>query len=534
MKNQSILSKQTTLLLIIATSFATLFLPLSSLQAATLTDNMNASYVIGQPNFTAGETTTTQSGLNDVAGVAVDSSGDRLFVSDNRGNRVLVYDYSGGITNGMNASYVLGQPDFISKGSVFPDPPDPVAQGNLSGPSSLEYDSNNDYLYVVDGNNYRVLVYDVASITNGENAIYVLGQSNFTSNTATVTQSGLSSPTGLALSSDGNTLYVAEGSYGRIVVYDVSTIVNGENAINVLGALDFTSTVATTTQNDFSDLGDIYLDGNTLYVADSQSNRVMTFDVTTITNGENAVNVLGQSDFTSYASSTTAGTMYFPYDAYVDSTNNRLFVTDSSNFRVTVFDVASITDGEDAVNVLGQADLTSNIPGLPATQSNFGYPLVLAYDTTDDYLIVGDSLSVRIFDLSTPAPSSSNGWSYIHPPTCQATFSPSSITKGESTTLSWNTTWPTDKQNTYYTKVPGEGLFSHKVSSIQMTPQHSQSITMFSFNLWGASPCTAEITVLDQNGLEVVSERNSHLTTGVSNSPFVKAISNFFRSIFTR
>ncbi len=37
----------------------------------------------------------------------------------------------------------------------------------------------------------------------------------------------------------------------------------------------------------------------------------------------------------------------------------RLFVGDTSNHRVTIFDVASITDGENAVNVLGQLNFTS-------------------------------------------------------------------------------------------------------------------------------------------------------------------------------
>ncbi|MFT5359543.1 MAG: DNA-binding beta-propeller fold protein YncE, partial [Candidatus Paceibacteria bacterium] len=417
MKINTLISKQTTLLLIITISFATLFLPLTSLQAATLSDGMDASYVIGQADFTAGETTTTQNGLNDVAGVAVDSAGDRVFVSDGRGNRVLVYEYSGGITNGMNASYVLGHPDFVSKGPGGMEPPESPSQANLSSPSSLEYDADNDYLYVVDANYARVLVYDVASITNGENAVYVIGQADFTSQAATVTQSGLSSPTGIALSNDGNTLYVAEGAVGRIVVYDVSTITNGENAINVLGAADFTTQDATTSQNDFSDLGNIHLNGNTLYAADSQSNRIMTFDVSTIVDGENAVNVLGQTDFTSYATGTTAGTMNFPFDAYADSSNNRLFVAESGNSRVTIFDVTSITDGESAVNVLGQLDFTSNVA--TTSQSAFPHPASIGYDTTDDFLFVGSIVSLRIFDLSiATAASSENGRGYIHPPLC--------------------------------------------------------------------------------------------------------------------
>ena len=50
-------------------------------------------------------------------------------------------------------------------------------------------------------------------------------------------------------------------------------------------------------------------------------------------------------------------------DVAIDTAGQRLFVSDgqgSGNHRVLVYDVASITNGENAVNVLGQADFTSS------------------------------------------------------------------------------------------------------------------------------------------------------------------------------
>jgi DNA-binding beta-propeller fold protein YncE len=531
MKITSILSKQTTLFLIGLLTLSTLFLPLTTLRAATLTNGMNAAYVLGTSDFGLPMPAPLSASYGrDFTDIAIDESGQRAFVSSNRDDRILVYDYSEGITNGMNASHVLGQSSFTSTASG-------TAANLLQGPSSLAYDSNNDYLYVVDSENYRVLVYDVSSITNGENAINVLGQADFISAEATTTQNGMSSPTGVAISSDGNTLFVAEGAVGRILVYDVSSITNGENAINVLGATDFNSAVATTTQSDFLDVGDIDLDGNTLYVADSGSYRVITFDVSSIINGEDAVNVLGQTSFTSTVTGTTAGTMNWPYDVGVDTENSRLFVADSQSGRVLVFDVSSIINGEDAVNVLGQANFTTSTAGIVSiSQSRMIAPIGLVYDNNSDYLFVADMMRVLVFDLSTtPTPSpSSSGWNYTHPPLCQATFTPNTITKGEPTTLSWNATWPTERENNYYVKVPGEGLYSENVSSIQLTPNHSTVINMALFNLWGANFCQAEVTVLDENGEELTSNQNSYLTAGVSNSPIVKAIPNFFRSIFAK
>ena len=51
----------------------------------------------------------------------------------------------------------------------------------MNSPTGLTYESGSGRLYVSDGDNSRVLVFDVASITDGENAIDVVGQTTFTS-----------------------------------------------------------------------------------------------------------------------------------------------------------------------------------------------------------------------------------------------------------------------------------------------------------------------------------------------------------------
>jgi hypothetical protein len=63
-------------------------------------------YVIGQPNFYTGSATTTQASTQNPYGLAYDSTNDRLFVVQSTA-RVTVFNLSGGITNGMNASNVL-------------------------------------------------------------------------------------------------------------------------------------------------------------------------------------------------------------------------------------------------------------------------------------------------------------------------------------------------------------------------------------------------------------------------------------------
>ncbi len=227
-----------------------------------------------------------------------------------------------------------------------------------------------------------------------------------------------------------------------------------------------------------------------------------------------------------------------------------MFTVDSTANRLLVFDVASITDGEAAINVLGQADFTSNgsdyggglvsdgkggfiqTPGA----TGFNQPYASSFDSTNERLFVSDVINNRIlvFDLSASAVVAGSGWSYIQPPLCDAGASPAEIVEGESTTLSWNVTWPTPAQNTYYVNVPGEGLYSHNVSSIDIYPEHSTTYNIAIFNLWGANFCEATVIVLDEDGEEVASEDGGYLTAGVSNSPFVKAILGFFKKIFVK
>ena len=89
---------------------------------SSLANDENATYELGQPSgagaFTTNGYATTQSSfgagnVNDgPAGLAVDPANNRVFVADNGNNRVLVFPTP--VSNGENASYVLGEPDFVS------------------------------------------------------------------------------------------------------------------------------------------------------------------------------------------------------------------------------------------------------------------------------------------------------------------------------------------------------------------------------------------------------------------------------------
>lgn len=368
----------------------------------------SAANVLGQANFTTATAATTQNGLSGPSGTAYDSTNNRLFVSDRANNRILVYDLTA-ISNGENAVNVLGQADFTSSAAA-------TAQNRLSAPRGLSYDATNQRLYVADNGNNRVLMFDVASITNGENAALVLGQANFTSNTAATSASGMKGPKSVLYDATNDRLFVGEHTNARVLVFNnASTLSNGASASNVLGQPDFTTATPGMTQSKLEQSTNALAfdaTNNRLFVADQGNSRVMVFDVASITNGENAINVLGQADFTSSAINTTQNGLDSPTGLAYDAAANYLFVADALNDRIMIFDVSSITNGENAVNVLGQADFTSL--GAATTQTGLaisgGNDVLPTYDSSVNRLFVPDHDNnrviiynfVRITDTSYP------------------------------------------------------------------------------------------------------------------------------------
>ncbi len=275
-------------------------------------------------------------------GVEYDSVNDRLFVSDSANNRVLVFN-TATITNGMNASYVLGQPVFTSATSS-------TSQSGMKNPRTISYDSVNNRLFVADGDNNRVLIYDVnpATITNGENASYVLGQTVFTTATSTTSQSGMNLPWGVTYNSTTSYLMVADLSNNRVLFFntDPAIISNGMNASYVLGQPTFASSSSHTTQSGFNAPVTAMWDNdsNQIYVSDYANSRVMVFDGSQLANGMNAVFVLGQINFTSSTAAATQGNLNLVHAPLgFDPGNKRLYVGEQQNHRVSIFNFVHIT-----------------------------------------------------------------------------------------------------------------------------------------------------------------------------------------------
>ncbi len=302
-----------------------------------------AELVFGQPGFNSNGTGTTQNTFKTPRGIAVDSTG-RLWVSEQGNNRVVWFNAAYSLnTNQPVADGVLGQPDFTSSGCLAAQNRMCFPYGLAISTSDSLFVADGNFKPPDGRGNHRVLRFDQASTkANGSNADGVLGQPNFTSTASAVTQNGMANPRGVAL--HGTTLFVAERENHRVLRFDsAASKANGANADGVLGQPDFTSNTQTLSQTGMVLPGRVSVDqGGQLYASEGLGgNRVLIFsDAANKLNGGPADLVIGQPDFTTQSTATTQNRLNLDSTGgglAIDYGNNLLLVADDLNNRVMIF-----------------------------------------------------------------------------------------------------------------------------------------------------------------------------------------------------
>ena len=255
------------------------------------TNGAAADLVLGAPNFTTFVEPDLTQQTNSVTAslvlnpVAVSSDGVHVFVTDLGYNRVLIWN-SIPTTNGAPADVAVGQPDLNSSvannaystsstDTTVPPVQTPVLCTVSNGTdvnSHLTYPAYcnktlsfprftlavNNRLFIADGGNDRVLVFNQIPTANGASADLVIGESLDTANsTGTVTQASDAADslrTPMSLAWDGTNLYVSDAYNRRITVYSMGEntvpyagVVNSAS-INIVakGTVTFTATIAST------------------------------------------------------------------------------------------------------------------------------------------------------------------------------------------------------------------------------------------------------------------------------------------------
>jgi sugar lactone lactonase YvrE len=144
-----------------------------------------------------------------VAGILLDTTGDRLFVLDALGNAVNIYDTASGLNGGVTATRSLSG-----------------AATLLGAPQGAQIDSQGR-LVVANNNPARVTIYANAASVTGN-----------TAPTVTLTSTALSGPSNIVVTS-GNELYVADGTAGAVPIFaGINAVASGAvtPARNITGA----------------------------------------------------------------------------------------------------------------------------------------------------------------------------------------------------------------------------------------------------------------------------------------------------------
>jgi hypothetical protein len=229
--------------------------------------------------------------------------------------------FAADFTTGQAARGVIGQATFTRQD------PGPAGQSILGGISGIAFADGT--LFVADANrvganpeNNRVLIYkdfvnqiyqpmaEIPTDTGlrcpvcGGTANIVLGQPDFTTTTIALTQTGMRTPT--AVASDGRILAVADTDNNRILIWNRIPAGNGTPADVVVGQPNFTTATSnlgggnTPNARGLRGPQGVWIQNGKLFVADTQNHRVLIWNNIPTSNGAPADVVLGQANFSAF------------------------------------------------------------------------------------------------------------------------------------------------------------------------------------------------------------------------------------------
>lgn len=347
---------------------------------------MSANLVVGQQNFTSNTSGLSQTGIAGSAAVFVDSR-NRLIVADVNNNRVLIWNNVPS-SNGAPADLVLGQNDFVTGSNDGAG----ATATSFHFPSAVFSDGTK--LFVADSQNRRVLIWNEFPTSINEPADVVVGQADFTTVSTTCNSSTTSYPFGVSVYN--GKLVVSDRDQDRLLIWNSIPTSNGVSADVVLGQPNFdTCTGTSISANTITRPRGIAVDANgRLYAADQDGNRVLVWNSIPNQNNPNADLVVGQTSLTTGSSGLSSSNFSGPLS--ISAYGTRLFIADNGNKRVLVFNSLPTTSGVSADMVVGQQNFTSNSSNCGGSTGQYCFSGAFSVFASNGQLFVNDSGNFRV------------------------------------------------------------------------------------------------------------------------------------------
>jgi hypothetical protein len=325
--------------------------------------NESADYVLGQSG-------TNLNGANHGGPPTADSlfepqdvivAGGKLFVGDFLNNRILIWN-SVPAAFGVPADVVVGQPSMTTNTAA-------TSGGSVGLNLAWAFYTDGARLFICDSSNHRVLIYNSIPTSNGASANRVLGQASFASVSANrggaVGNNTLQDPRGIYY--DGTKLYVADSGNHRVLIWNSLPASDGQAADLVLGQSGFGGSAinqgGAPAANTMYQPKGIVVQGTKLFIADSSNHRVLVWNALPAINGASASFVIGQSSFSGgtadQGGSPGPNGLDLPERVWIDSVNSRLYISDANNNRIVGYSSLPTANNAAADFVIGQPDLVS-------------------------------------------------------------------------------------------------------------------------------------------------------------------------------
>ncbi len=359
-------------------------------------NNPAAIRVIGQPGFTTisrNRTANSNQIINDP--VSVWAGDDDFWIASPQDGRLVGFQ---GIPSfsGAKAKLLVGKSGLGAAAKEIQVAL--IAYGEKSlYPESVFADAKR--FLVSDGNNYRLLLWNRNAEKNVDGIPILIGQSALSDSQKPPSKNpGCNHFVPKSATMDAKNLYVADGPNHRVLVFNPIPPGNGASANFVIGQSDCNANSRNQgdtqpSDNTLSAPSHVFSDSQHLLITDYANNRVLYYDTLPTESNAKATFVIGQTDFKSKSPNGGANQpnnrgLFLPMSAILY--NNLIFVADYGNNRVMVFPIPTANFPE-ALHQWGQTDFTKGNPNGGAQRSKEGfYFLQSLWVYKDKYLITAE------------------------------------------------------------------------------------------------------------------------------------------------